>query len=111
MALAAARLRAAPAGPAALADGDRSADADLAGGGFWLQFGAFRQRDGAQALQEQLRRQTAADPLPGLALRDAGAWVRVQAGPWASRAAALAAADRLLHVTGLRATLLQEDPR
>ena len=61
--------------------------------GFWLQFGAFARADGAHALKSDLAAR--ADWLAPLLTQVAdGAWHRVQAGPYASRAAALAAAEQ-----------------
>jgi rare lipoprotein A len=64
------------------------------GAGFWLQMGAFRERDGALQLQRLLERE-APWLAPQLSLVEAAPWVRVQAGPWASRDEAEAAASRL----------------
>ena len=77
----------------ALANGAASASA-VPAPGWWLQLGAFRQRDGADRLQQQVR--SAADWLaPLLAVFDDRTVYRVQAGPYASRAEAAAHADRL----------------
>ena len=64
------------------------------GPGFWLQLGAFRQQDGALTLQQRVQAQ-ASGLVPGVALLDDRAVVRVQAGPYPTRDAALAAAERL----------------
>jgi rare lipoprotein A len=64
------------------------------GPGFWLQLGAFRQRDGALALQQRVQRE-AEGLAPGVALLDDRATYRVHAGPYPSRNDALAAAEKL----------------
>jgi rare lipoprotein A len=62
--------------------------------GFWIQLGAFRQRDGAESFQ----RHVAADLewiAPLLAVFDDASLFRLQAGPYASRDEARAGADRV----------------
>ncbi len=62
--------------------------------GFWLQLGAFRQREGATDLQRRLQRE--ADWLgPLLAIFNERSVHRLQAGPYVSRDDAGAAAERL----------------
>jgi rare lipoprotein A len=65
-----------------------------AGGAFWLQLGAFRQRDGAAALQQRVQRGAGGLDRPVVVLGD-GATFRVQAGPFATRAEALEGAEQL----------------
>lgn len=73
-----------------------------AAGGFWLQLGAFRERDGAAALRQRVSRE--ADWLaPLLSIFDERSLHRLQAGPYASRDDADAAAARLR-------SLLQHSP-
>ncbi|HSW07069.1 septal ring lytic transglycosylase RlpA family protein [Aquabacterium sp.] len=80
------------AGPSPPASGSPAPTA--AGRGFWLQLGAFRQRAAAIDLQQQLQRQ--ADWLaPLLAVFNERSLHRLQAGPYASRDDAGAAAERL----------------
>lgn len=86
MALVAARSGAAAAGAEA------PPTAATPAGGFWLQLGAFRAAEAAADLARQARR--AAVDLAVTVLEERGAH-RVQAGPFASRAEAEAAADRL----------------
>ena len=74
--------------------------------GFWLQLGAFRQRGAATDLQQQLQRQ--ADWLaPLLAVFNERNLHRVQAGPYASREDANAAADRLRELLALTAVVIE----
>ncbi len=64
------------------------------GGGFWVQLGAFRQRDGA----EDFQRRVAAEldwPLERLAVFSDAVLFRLQAGPYASRDEARGAAERI----------------
>jgi len=75
------------------------------GAGWWLQLGAFRQRDGALALQQQLQRDLAG-MAPGLALRDEDGVFRVQAGPWPSREAAQQALEQLRRQLGRAAVMV-----
>lgn len=87
-----------------------SADAGLAvastpAAGYWLQLGAFRERDGAAALQQRVR-QRAGWLAEHLTLQDDGALVRLHAGPWASRDDALDAAERLQAAMALTPLLL-----
>ena len=65
-----------------------------ADGIYWLQLGAFRQRDGATQMQRRLQRD--ADWLaPLLAVFDERSTYRVQAGPFATRSEAQGHAERL----------------
>jgi rare lipoprotein A len=64
------------------------------GAGFWLQLGAFRQRDGAAALRERALRE-AEDLVPMVVLRPEDGVFRLQAGPYATRAEAQLAGERL----------------
>jgi len=76
-------------GPAAT-----TAPAPADAGGFWLQLGAFRDANSAAGLQQRLARE--ADWLaPLLAVFSEPRLHRLQAGPYASRQEALAAAERL----------------
>lgn len=109
--------------PAAPFDGDEAAAAGAAGtsgdnaasaagtpgdlaAGWWLQLGAFRDREGALQLQRLLQRET---PwlAARLALHDDGQWVRVRAGPWPQRDAAQASAARIADTLPLQALVLQ----
>lgn len=98
-------LHASRAAPAAPDDGGTPA---LAGGqaGWWLQLGAFRDREGALQLQRLLQRE-APWLLPQLALQDDGQWVRVRAGPWPRRDEAEAAAARLADALPLQGLVLR----
>ncbi|MFO1294175.1 MAG: septal ring lytic transglycosylase RlpA family protein [Rubrivivax sp.] len=79
-------------------------DGPLQAVGFWLQLGAFRARDAAAALQQ--RALLEAD-LPWAAVHEEEGLFRVQAGPWATRAEAQAAAERLRSRIGVFAYLLE----
>jgi rare lipoprotein A len=74
--------------------------------GWWLQLGAFRDREGALQLQRLLQRET-----PWLAaqlsLQDDGEWLRVRAGPWPQRDAAEDAAARLAEALPLQALVIR----
>jgi rare lipoprotein A len=62
--------------------------------GFWIQLGAFRQRDGAEGFQRRV--QAELDWLsPSLAVFSDAALFRLQAGPYASRDEARASAERV----------------
>jgi rare lipoprotein A len=65
-----------------------------AGRGFWLQLGAFRQPEGAASLQQRVQREADGLAAPVAVFGDGGTY-RVQAGPYATRAEALASAERL----------------
>ena len=87
---------------AAAADAPQPTNAG--GAGYWLQFGAFRQRQGANDLQQQLMRELAWLE-PWLAIFDDRALYRVQAGPFASRGDALGAAERVRSMARLQPLL------
>ena len=84
----------------------------LAGAGFWLQLGAFRQREGAQQLQQQLlNTPDAAVDAVAVAVFEHDGLFRVQAGPYASRTQAQQAAERLRQQTGRNALLMERSTR
>lgn len=62
--------------------------------GWWLQLGAFRQRDGADALQQRVQREAEA-VAPAVSVAEDREVYRVHAGPYPSRGEALAAAEKL----------------
>ncbi len=73
---------------------------------FWLQLGAFREPEGATALNQRVQRE--ADWLaPRLAVFDDRATWRVQAGPYATRDEALGVAARLRSLLSLSALLVE----
>jgi rare lipoprotein A len=81
-------------------------EAPLAEGlGAWLQIAAFRTREAAAGLQQRLLLETA--DLPGVALLEGGGWIRVQAGPYATRLQALQASERLQRQYGFSAVVIQ----
>ena len=103
-----AEIRAGVRAPAA-PDDDPSELADAASGagaGYWIQLGAFRERDGALQLQRLLQSE-ASWLAPQVALVDESPWVRVQAGPWASRSQAEAMASRLAQALPLEPFVLR----
>ena len=67
--------------------------APLIGGSYWVQLGAFRQRQGAHELRQQLAQLDWLDPL--LAIVDERALYRLQAGPFATRGQAQGLAERI----------------
>lgn len=74
--------------------------------GFWLQLGAFRQRDAALDLHHQVQRE--ADWVaPLLAIFGERSLHRVQAGPFASRSDARQAAERLRALIQLVPTIVE----
>lgn len=77
-----------------------------AGRGFWIQLGAFRQRDGAESFH---RRVTAELDwiAPLLAVFDDAALFRLQAGPYPTRDEALAGADRIRDALQLVPVIVQ----
>jgi rare lipoprotein A len=74
--------------------------------GFWLQLGAFRQRDGAVQLQQRVQRDSQA-LAPRVTVFEDHATFRVQTGPFGSRAEALAVADELRRLLQLAPLLLE----
>jgi rare lipoprotein A len=76
------------------------------GAGFWLQLGAFRQREAATALRERALRE-AEDLVPMVVLRDEEGVTRVQAGPYATRAEAQLAAERLRVRFGVQSLVVE----
>jgi rare lipoprotein A len=75
--------------------------------GFWLQLGAFRQRDGAAGLQQRVQRDAGALGAAVAVFGEAGTY-RVQAGPYATRADALASAERLRQSLQLTPLLVEK---
>jgi len=66
----------------------------VAGRGFWLQLGAYRERGGALQLQQQVA-QRVEGLAPMLAVFNENALHRVQAGPFATREEAMRAGERV----------------
>ena len=77
--------------------------ASKAARGFWLQLGAFAQRDGALGFQQRVANEMAW-LAPLLAIFNERKLHRLQAGPYASRADARHAADRLREALNLLPT-------
>ena len=102
---------AAPATAAAAAGdpGVASAPAPLAAAGapgFWVQLGAFRQREGAHQLRQSLARELAWLE-PWLAIFDERALFRLQAGPYPTRGEAQGAAERIRATADLQPLVVQ----
>ena len=74
--------------------------------GFWLQLGAFGQRDGALGLQQRVARE-AGWLAPLLAIFNERKLHRLQAGPYASRADAHQAAERLRRALALMPAVVE----
>jgi rare lipoprotein A len=100
LAPAAATPAAAPEAPTA----DRAPSASAPG--FWVQLGAFRQRQGAHDLRELLARELAWLE-PWLAIFDDRALYRLQAGPYASRLEAQGAAERIRGAASVQPMVVQ----
>jgi rare lipoprotein A len=89
---------------AAPADGPAVKPLSEAPAGFWEQLGAFRERNGAEAFQRHVGAEL--DALP-LAVYGDGDLYRLQAGPYASRAEAQAAAGRVREALQLVPVVVQ----
>ena len=74
--------------------------------GYWVQLGAFRQRQGAHDLRQQLARELAWLE-PWLAIIDDRALFRLQAGPFATRSEAQGTAERIRDAASLQPVVLQ----
>jgi rare lipoprotein A len=84
----------AEAAPAAALPEPIAAAAPAQASGYYLQLGAFSVRDNAERFAERMRAVLAA-PDASLAVSSSGSLHRVQAGPYADRASAMAAAGRI----------------
>jgi rare lipoprotein A len=91
------------AAPSAAALAPASSDAAP---GYWVQLGAFRQRQGAHDLREQLARDLAWLE-PWLAIFDERALFRLQAGPYATRSEAQGTAERIRSAAPLQPMVVQ----
>jgi rare lipoprotein A len=93
--------------PAAPDDGPAGTVDPPVAAGWWLQLGAFRDREGALQLQRLLQREA-----PWLAARVAlqadSEWVRVRAGPWTRRDEAEAAGAQLADALPLQGRVVRE---
>lgn len=89
------------------ADGATAASAPaVAAPGFWVQLGAFRQRQGAHDLRDLLARELAWLE-PWLAIFDERALYRLQAGPYATRLEAQGAAERIRGAASVQPMVVQ----
>jgi len=77
-------------------------------GGLYLQLGAFSAQENAQRFMERVRSQFG-DVDIGLVMNSAGNLFRIQSGPYATRAEAQEAADRIARILG--ATPILASPR
>ncbi len=77
-----------------------------AAGDYWVQLGAFRQRQGAHDLRQQLTRELAWLE-PWLTIIDDRALFRLQAGPFATRSEAQGTAERIRDAASLQPVVLQ----
>jgi rare lipoprotein A len=84
----------------------RSKAATPAAAGFWVQLGAFRQREGAHDQRQRLVQELAWLE-PWLAIFDEDALHRLQAGPFATRTEAQAVAERVGRAAALQPMVLQ----
>jgi rare lipoprotein A len=80
--------------------------ADAAAPGYWVQLGAFRQRQGAHELRELLARELAWLE-PWLAIFDDRALFRLQAGPYPTRSEAQGTAERIRSAASVQPLVLQ----
>ena len=107
-------VAAAPPDPAAADAADNSGDdrvpppaaAANAASGYWVQLGAFRQRQGAHDLRQQLAREQAWLE-PWLTIFDDRALYRLQAGPFATRGDAQGTAERIRGTASVQPVVLQ----
>ena len=83
-----------------------AAPAATATSAYWVQLGAFRQRQGAHDLRQQLARELAWLE-PWLAIIDDSALYRLQAGPFATRSEAQGTAERIRGEAALQPVVLQ----
>ncbi|MET0351628.1 MAG: septal ring lytic transglycosylase RlpA family protein [Rhizobacter sp.] len=93
--------------PATVPDTPPTVAATNAAQGFWVQLGAFRQRDGAEQFQRRV-----SDELdwlaPLLAVFSEPSMYRLQAGPYPSRGEAQGAADRIRGVLQLVPVIVEK---
>ncbi len=97
---------AAPTAVAAVDDEAPPAAPIAATTGYWVQLGAFRQRQGAHDLRQQLARELAWLE-PWLAIIDDRTLFRLQAGPFATRSEAQGTAERIRDAGSLQPVVLQ----
>ena len=79
---------------------------EVAANAYWVQLGAFRQRQSAHDLRQQLARELAWLE-PWLAIIDDRALFRLQAGPFATRSEAQDTAERVRSAASLQPMVLQ----
>jgi len=96
----------APPEPVDTATSEPPRAADTGTAGYWVQLGAFRQRQGAHELRELLARELAWLE-PWLAIFDDRTLFRLQAGPFATRGEAQSTAERIRGTASLQPMVLQ----
>ncbi|HMO45218.1 MAG TPA: septal ring lytic transglycosylase RlpA family protein [Rubrivivax sp.] len=89
-----------------ISDEPAATPAATAAAGYWVQLGAFRQRQGAHELRELLARELGWLE-PWLAIFDERSLFRVQAGPFATRSEAQGTAERIRAAAPVQPMLLQ----
>jgi len=95
----------APSPPVAASPASTAAPS-VAAPGYWVQLGAFRQRQGAHDLRQQLARELAWLE-PWLAIFDDRALYRLQAGPYATQGDAQRTAERIRGAAAVQPMVLQ----
>ena len=96
----------APASPATAGNPDMAPSVATPARGFWVQLGAFRQRDGADRLHQRLSSDLSW-LAPLLAVFSDRDLLRVQAGPYADRAEATRVAQRVRASASLAAVVIE----
>jgi rare lipoprotein A len=97
---------AAPPAPTVAPSPAGAAAPSVAAPGYWVQLGAFRQRQGAHDLRQQLARELAWLE-PWLAIFDDRALYRLQAGPYATQGDAQRTAERIRGAAAVQPMVLQ----
>ena len=96
----------APASPPTASNPDAAPAVTTPARGFWVQLGAFRQRDGADRLHQRLSSDLSW-LAPLLAVFSDRNLLRVQAGPYADRAEATRVAQRVRASASVAAVVIE----
>ena len=102
-------IAALPPAASPVADDLAPGDSGAVDAGFWLQLGAFRSRDSALRLRQQLLDDPEA-AFPAVAVFEQNGWYRVQAGPYATRGMAQQAAQAGLRQAGPDTLIVERGP-